>query len=138
MFVFATLFPALTASGFSPDANALPLWLWAAISAVGSAIAGAIYGSENGTVKPLAAAGFVTGFLVVFTVDGYVQLRSVISHTFVSIEFFIPYGIAMIPGAMVFSCVANAATTGPGRGEIALPTEDPEHSHSRDEVAQLT
>jgi dolichol kinase len=122
VFAFATIIPALIVSGFMPDWNVLPFWGWGLIAAIGGALGGFIWG--EGREWQAALAGFVSGFSCILALEGYVHIRNHISHTYLSIELLIPFGLAMLPGYFILRHLAPAEMS----REIAVPVEDEEAS----------
>jgi len=95
------LLPGMVVSGFMPELDVLPFWGWCLVTAFGGLLAGAI-GIEQ---RPLlgAVSGFVGCLGTVPAILFYVDWRSSLSDTFMTIEFVVPMLVAMVPGFVVFA-----------------------------------
>jgi hypothetical protein len=94
------ILPGMIISGFMPEIDVLPLWVWVAIAAVGSAIGGALWEAHQPVLG--AACGALFGALALLLVPVYVDLRSGLSSTYWNFEFVIPLGVGVLPSAALY------------------------------------
>ncbi|EAQ80309.1 hypothetical protein [Blastopirellula marina] len=102
------ILPSMIVSGFMPEWNALPYFVWLAIAGAGGAVGAAIY-----TLRWIhgGIGGAVMGVGAVVGVHAYVILRSMLidSGNFFSLELLIGAGLGALPGLVYLSFVASAS-----------------------------
>lgn len=117
------IIPSMIVSGFMPLWDVLPFPVWLLITGglggVGMAVAH----------QPRVASmigGAVAGVCIPFALIGYVELRIMLSDTFLNVELVIPGIIGALPGFGLYKLISSAVDSGSEKADDVMQPDDTE------------